>query len=107
MGEVIEEVGGNGFMFSVPNVNRRTMAEITDGLVPGLQLRSLTHSAYAHQHLRDNLLEFKARLPAIQATRHRVWKARSSDVVGISVTSPGCRDMDKSEEHQSTRRTAA
>jgi hypothetical protein len=41
MGEVIEEVGGNGFMFSVPNVNRRTMAEITDGLVPGLQLRSL------------------------------------------------------------------
>ena len=58
MGEVMEEVGGDGFMFSMPNVNRRTMAEITDGLVPALQRRGLTRSAYAHQHLRDNLLEF-------------------------------------------------
>ena len=58
MGEVMEEVGGDGFMFSMPNVNRRSMAEITDGLVPALQRRGLTRRAYAHQHLRDNLLEF-------------------------------------------------
>ena len=58
MGEVMEEVGGDGFLFSMPNVSRRTMAEITDGLVPALQQRGLTRSAYAHQHLRDNLLEF-------------------------------------------------
>jgi FMN-dependent oxidoreductase (nitrilotriacetate monooxygenase family) len=58
MGEVMEEVGGDGFLFSMPDVNRRTMAEITDGLIPALQRRGLTRRAYAHQHLRDNLLEF-------------------------------------------------
>jgi hypothetical protein len=54
----MEEVGGDGFLFSMPNVSRRTMAEITDGLIPALQQRGLTRRAYAHQHLRDNLLEF-------------------------------------------------
>jgi alkanesulfonate monooxygenase SsuD/methylene tetrahydromethanopterin reductase-like flavin-dependent oxidoreductase (luciferase family) len=34
MGEVMEEVGGDGFLFSMPNVNRRTLAEIEDGLIP-------------------------------------------------------------------------
>jgi FMN-dependent oxidoreductase (nitrilotriacetate monooxygenase family) len=58
MGEVMEEVGGDGFLFSMPNVNRRTMAEIADGLIPALQRRGLTRRAYAHRHLRDNLLEF-------------------------------------------------
>ncbi len=58
MGEVMEEVGGDGFLFSMPDVSRRTMAEITDGLIPALQRRGLTRRAYAHQHLRDNLLEF-------------------------------------------------
>jgi FMN-dependent oxidoreductase (nitrilotriacetate monooxygenase family) len=58
MGEAMEEVGGDGFLFSMPNVNRRTMAEITDGLVPALQQRGLARRAYAHTHLRDNLLEF-------------------------------------------------
>ena len=41
MGEVMEEVGGDGFLFSMPNVNRRTLAEIEDGLVPALQDRGL------------------------------------------------------------------
>jgi FMN-dependent oxidoreductase (nitrilotriacetate monooxygenase family) len=58
MGEVMEEVGGDGFLFSMPNVNRRTIAEITDGLVPALQQRGLVRRAYGSQHLRDNLLEF-------------------------------------------------
>ena len=50
--------GGDGFLFSMPNVSRRTTAEIADGLAPALQQRGLTRKAYAHRHLRDNLLEF-------------------------------------------------
>jgi FMN-dependent oxidoreductase (nitrilotriacetate monooxygenase family) len=58
MGEVMEEVGGDGFLFSLANVNRRTIAEITDGLIPALQQRGLTRRAYPHKMFRDNLLEF-------------------------------------------------
>jgi alkanesulfonate monooxygenase SsuD/methylene tetrahydromethanopterin reductase-like flavin-dependent oxidoreductase (luciferase family) len=58
MGEVMEEVGGDGFLFSLPNVTRRTIAEITDGLVPALQQRGLVRRAYGHKRFRDNLLEF-------------------------------------------------
>ncbi len=57
MGEVMEEVGGDGFLFSMPNVTRRLLAEIEDGLVPALQRRGLTRSTYAHQQFRDNLLD--------------------------------------------------
>jgi len=58
MGEVMEEAGGDGFLFSLPNVNRRTLAEIEDGLVPALQDRGLVRAAYTYPHFRDNLLEF-------------------------------------------------
>jgi FMN-dependent oxidoreductase (nitrilotriacetate monooxygenase family) len=58
MAEVIQEVGGDGFLFALPNVNRRNVAEITDGLIPVLQRRGLVRSAYSAKHLRDNLLEF-------------------------------------------------
>jgi FMN-dependent oxidoreductase (nitrilotriacetate monooxygenase family) len=58
MGEAMEEIGGDGFLLSMPNVSRRTTAEIADGLVPQLQRRGLTRRAYAHAHLRENLLEF-------------------------------------------------
>jgi len=58
MGEAMEEVGGDGFLFSMSNVSRRTTAEIADGLAPALQRRGLTRRSYAHAHLRDNLLEF-------------------------------------------------
>jgi alkanesulfonate monooxygenase SsuD/methylene tetrahydromethanopterin reductase-like flavin-dependent oxidoreductase (luciferase family) len=58
MGEVMEEVGGDGFLFSMPNVNRRTLAEIEDGLVPALQDRGLMRTTYEHKHFRDNLLAF-------------------------------------------------
>lgn len=57
MGELMEEVGGDGFMISGP-VKRRTVAEITDGLVPALQKRGLVRTEYAHEHFRDNLLDF-------------------------------------------------
>jgi len=58
MGEVMEQAGGDGFLFSMPNVNRRTLAEIEDGLIPALQDRGLTRAAYTHAQFRDNLLEF-------------------------------------------------
>ena len=58
MAEAMEETGGDGFLFSLPNVSRRVLAEIEDGLVPALQARALTRAAYTHKHFRDNLLEF-------------------------------------------------
>jgi FMN-dependent oxidoreductase (nitrilotriacetate monooxygenase family) len=58
MGEVMEEVGGDGYLFSMPNVSRRLLAEIEDGLVPALQTRGLIRSAYGHAQFRANLLEF-------------------------------------------------
>jgi alkanesulfonate monooxygenase SsuD/methylene tetrahydromethanopterin reductase-like flavin-dependent oxidoreductase (luciferase family) len=58
MAEVMQEVGGDGFLFALPNVNRRNVAEITDGLVPVLQQRGLTRRDYSGRHLRDNLRAF-------------------------------------------------
>jgi FMN-dependent oxidoreductase (nitrilotriacetate monooxygenase family) len=58
MGEAMEEVGGDGYLFSLPNVSRRTLAEIEDGLVPALQRRGLVRRAYSFAQFRDNLLEF-------------------------------------------------
>ena len=58
MAEAMEEIGGDGFLFSMPNVNRRLLAEMEDGLVPALQDRGLTRAAYTHKQFRDNLLEF-------------------------------------------------
>ncbi|MEA2852692.1 MAG: hypothetical protein QOE02_2711, partial [Rhodospirillaceae bacterium] len=58
MGEVMQEVGGDGFLFSMPNVNRRTLAEIEDGLIPALQDRGLMRKAYEHAQFRDNLLAY-------------------------------------------------
>jgi FMN-dependent oxidoreductase (nitrilotriacetate monooxygenase family) len=58
MGEVMQEVGGDGFLFSMPNVNRRTLAEIEDGLVPALQDRGLMRKSYEHTQFRDNLLAY-------------------------------------------------
>lgn len=58
MGEVMQEVGGDGFLFTLPDLSRRTMAEVEDGLVPALQRRGLVRRAYGHEQFRDNLLEF-------------------------------------------------
>ncbi len=58
MAEVMEEAGGDGFLFSMPNVSRRTLAEVEDGLVPALQDRGLVRAAYTYSQFRDNLLEF-------------------------------------------------
>ena len=58
MGEVMAEVGGDGFLLFNGEFTRRYIAEITEGLVPELQRRGLTRSGYPHKHFRDNLMDF-------------------------------------------------
>jgi FMN-dependent oxidoreductase (nitrilotriacetate monooxygenase family) len=58
MQEIMQEVGGDGFLIFNTYFDRRYVMEICDGLVPELQRRGVTRKAYAHKHLRDNLLEF-------------------------------------------------
>lgn len=60
MGEVIEEVGGDGFLIKAPfhRVSRRYIVEITDGLVPALQRRGLARTQYTKTTLRESLREF-------------------------------------------------
>ncbi|RKN77443.1 LLM class flavin-dependent oxidoreductase [Streptomyces klenkii] len=61
MGEVMDEAGGDGFVLTTPllRLNRRYVAEVTDGLVPELQRRGLTRASYTTgRTLRENLGEF-------------------------------------------------
>ncbi|MFT4042349.1 MAG: NtaA/DmoA family FMN-dependent monooxygenase [Gordonia sp. (in: high G+C Gram-positive bacteria)] len=57
MGEVMDEVGGDGFLIA-GQLSRRFIAEVCDGLAPELRRRSLIRGEYAGTTLRDNLLEF-------------------------------------------------
>jgi alkanesulfonate monooxygenase SsuD/methylene tetrahydromethanopterin reductase-like flavin-dependent oxidoreductase (luciferase family) len=57
MAESMAEIGGDGFLFTEP-LSRRTITEITDGLVPALQRRGQTRRAYSHTTLRQTLMEF-------------------------------------------------
>jgi FMN-dependent oxidoreductase (nitrilotriacetate monooxygenase family) len=58
MQDIMEEVGGDGFLFYNTFFDRRYIMEVCDGLVPALQRRGLTRTHYAHKHFKDNLLEF-------------------------------------------------
>ena len=58
MAEVMQEVGGGGFLISTNDTSRRIIAHITDGLVAALQARGLARREYGHAQFRDNLLEF-------------------------------------------------
>ncbi len=60
MGQIIEEVGGDGFLITTHNqrVSRSQIIEVTDGLVPALQRRGLTRTAYTYPTLRENLRDF-------------------------------------------------
>jgi FMN-dependent oxidoreductase (nitrilotriacetate monooxygenase family) len=60
MGEMMEQAGGDGFLVTSPvqRLDRRYVAEITDGLVPALQRRGLVRSGYTFEGFRHNLLEF-------------------------------------------------
>jgi alkanesulfonate monooxygenase SsuD/methylene tetrahydromethanopterin reductase-like flavin-dependent oxidoreductase (luciferase family) len=57
MGDIMEAVGGDGFLL-YPEMTRRSIAEITDGLVPELRKRGLVRTNYTYDNFRDNLLEF-------------------------------------------------
>jgi FMN-dependent oxidoreductase (nitrilotriacetate monooxygenase family) len=60
MAEVMEEVGGDGFLITTPiqSVSRMDIIEVTDGLVPALQRRGLVRTSYTHSTLRGNLRDF-------------------------------------------------
>ena len=58
MQDIMEEVGGDGFLFFNTYFDRRYVMEICDGLVPELQRRGLTRTGYAHKMFKDNLMEF-------------------------------------------------
>jgi FMN-dependent oxidoreductase (nitrilotriacetate monooxygenase family) len=58
MEEAMQGAGGDGFLLTLPDLSRRSIAEVEDGLVPALQRRGLVRSAYGHAQFRDNLLEF-------------------------------------------------
>ena len=60
MGEAMAAVGGDGFLITTPyhRLTRSYIASITDGLVPALQRRGLTRTAYGAATLRETLLEF-------------------------------------------------
>ncbi|MHB8734398.1 MAG: NtaA/DmoA family FMN-dependent monooxygenase [Terriglobales bacterium] len=57
MGEIMEEVGGDGFLVS-PEVTRHQVAEVADGLAPALRRRGLIRDGYEHSTFRENLLAF-------------------------------------------------
>jgi FMN-dependent oxidoreductase (nitrilotriacetate monooxygenase family) len=57
MGEMVEESGADGFLVS-GRVDRRYIAEISDGLAPALRERGLVRDGYTHDTLRGNLLAF-------------------------------------------------
>jgi FMN-dependent oxidoreductase (nitrilotriacetate monooxygenase family) len=58
MQEIMEEVGGDGFLFFNTYFDRRYLMEVFDGLVPELQRRGLTRTRYTQKYFKDNLLEF-------------------------------------------------
>jgi long-chain alkane monooxygenase len=58
MQEIMEEVGGDGFLLFNATLDRRYVMEVCDGLVPELQRRGLTRTGYPHRCFRDNLMEF-------------------------------------------------
>ncbi|MCW2603827.1 MAG: FMNH2-dependent monooxygenase [Pseudonocardiales bacterium] len=58
MDDIMEQVGGDGFLITLPDTSRKSVAEIADGLVPELQKRGLTRSSYTYEKFRDNMLEF-------------------------------------------------
>ena len=58
MANIMEEVGGDGFLVTDPEFTRRYIAEIADGLVPALQKLGVVRTKYEHVKLRDNLLAF-------------------------------------------------
>jgi len=58
MAEVMDEVGGDGFLLTNGDLTRASLALMTDHLVPALQRMGVVRGSYGHAHLRDTLTEF-------------------------------------------------
>lgn len=58
MSDLIEAVGGDGFLLTYYELTRRYISEIADGLVPALQKLGVVCKRYEHTMLREHLLEF-------------------------------------------------
>jgi alkanesulfonate monooxygenase SsuD/methylene tetrahydromethanopterin reductase-like flavin-dependent oxidoreductase (luciferase family) len=60
MAEVMEEVGGDGFLITKPgwNLTRSYISDICDGLVPELQRLGVVRTQYGKSTLRETLREF-------------------------------------------------
>lgn len=58
MAEAMETAGGDGFLIELGDLSRRSLAAITDGLVPALQRKGLMRRKYEFEQLRENLLAF-------------------------------------------------
>jgi FMN-dependent oxidoreductase (nitrilotriacetate monooxygenase family) len=60
MARAMEQIGGDGFLISTPfqRISRRTIIEVTEGLVPALQRLGVVRDRYTQTMLRDTLLEF-------------------------------------------------
>jgi FMN-dependent oxidoreductase (nitrilotriacetate monooxygenase family) len=59
MGEIMEEVGGDGFLMYQPSsLNRRTITEYVDGLSPALRKRKLIRDGFDNVTFRENLTAF-------------------------------------------------
>jgi FMN-dependent oxidoreductase (nitrilotriacetate monooxygenase family) len=59
MAEMMQAVGGDGFLVNIMgDTNRRSLAELVDGLVPALQKRGVMRKGYTGGTFRENLLAF-------------------------------------------------
>ncbi|MCR5978077.1 NtaA/DmoA family FMN-dependent monooxygenase [Gordonia jinghuaiqii] len=57
MGEIMEEAGGDGFLFYLPTT-RMNLAMVSDGLAPELRRRGLIREEYTGSTLKENLTAF-------------------------------------------------
>ncbi len=58
MAEVMDAVGGDGFLIMDPDHTRRYSTEIADGHTPALQKLGVARKKYEFAMLRDNLHAF-------------------------------------------------
>jgi FMN-dependent oxidoreductase (nitrilotriacetate monooxygenase family) len=58
MADVMDAVGGDGFLIMDPDFTRRYITEIADGLTPALQKLGVVRKKYEFAMLRDNLRAF-------------------------------------------------
>lgn len=58
MKDMMDEIGGDGFLLTSLTPTRRYITEVVDGLVPSLQRRGLVRDRYEHLTVRANLTAY-------------------------------------------------